>query len=464
MKFFQLLALCGLTSGLVACAAQQPPAIPERTALRPPVAKKTVPRDGGAAAARLSPTTGTLTLEAAIETALLSNPSLRADFAAFEAAALEVPQASSLMDPRVTYTQFVDGVQTRVGEQQFVAGVSQMFPWFGKLRLQGDVARSDAMQALESYRARMLDVRAQVRRAWYRLAHEQAALALAEEDKRAIEQTLEAAAALYGAGQRGRGALLQSQTELARIENELTGYPARIAALRQELARLLFVEDLGGVPALDEAEAAVMAVAEAEVLIAEAVALRPEIERFRLAEEQAELRHELALKDDYPDFTVGLNYIGVGDRPDNPMGAMAPPDEGDDAWGVSLGLNIPIPNARRRAAKDQALRQREAAEWRRIAAESEIEEEVRTLLPRLETLARQRDVLRGSLLPLVQEAYATNEAAYTSGQATFLDLLNAQRTLIAVRRDLLRTRLDTLLTLADLERAVGGSLAKEELR
>ncbi|CAN5499495.1 hypothetical protein BH09SUM1_BH09SUM1_00920 [soil metagenome] len=367
------------------------------------------------------------------------------------------------MDPRVTYMQFVEGVQTRTGEQQFVTGVSQMFPWFGKLRLQGDVARSKAMQSLQSYRSNMLDVRERVQSAWYRLAYEQAAFALAEEDKRTIEQTLEAAAALYGSGQRGRGTLLQSQTELARIENELTGYPARITALRVEIASLLFVTHIGDVPQLDDPLVESVVLPDSDVLIAEAIALRPEIERFRLGEEQAELRHELARKDYYPDPTLGLNFVGVGDRPDNPTGAMAPSDEGEDAWGVSLGFNIPIPNARRRAAKQQALRQREEAEWRRIAAESEIEEEVQSILPRLASIDQQLEIIRNNLLPLAEEAYATNQAGYTSGSATFLDLLESQRTLIGVRRDLLRTRRDNLLAIAELERVVGGSLTMEEL-
>jgi len=462
MRHLYIFALLGLSVGLSACAAL-PPAVPDRDALRPPVVSTNAATTEAHRSERARMTSGTLTLSAAIETALLNNPSLRADFAAFEAAALEVPQASSLMDPRVSYTQFVEGVQTRVGEQQFVAGVSQMFPWFGKLRLQGSVARAEAMQVLQSYRARMLDVRQQVQQAWYRLAYEQAALALAEEDKRTIEQTLEAAAALYGAGQRGRGSLLQSQTELARIENELTGYPARIAALREQLARLLLVKDLGDVPALDDAVGGEFSLPGAEVLIAEAVSLRPEIERFRLREDEAELRHELARKDYYPDLTLGLNYVGVGDRPDNPMGAMAPDDEGDDAWGVSVGFTIPILNARRRAAKEQALRQREEAEWWRIATETEVEEQVRSLLPRLASLDRQLGVLRSNLLPLAEEAYATNQAGYTSGQATFLDMLDAQRTLIGVRRDLLIARRDYLLAAAELERAVGGSLTMEEL-
>lgn len=399
-----------------------------------------------------------LTLDEAIETALLNNPSLRADFAKFEAAALRVPQVSELPDPRVTYTQFVQSVQTRTGEQQFIASVSQAFPWFGELRLQGRIAKSEAMQVLQDYRAQMLDVRRDVTQAWHRLAYEQAAETLALEDKETLESSLDAAAALYSTGQRTRGALLKAQTELARVENDLIGYPARIAALHQELGRLLYVDQLVAVPPLNSGGGEPMALPSAEDLIAEAYAFRPEIERYRLREKQAILQHDLAQKDYYPDFSLGLNYIGIGSRPDNPMGAAAPDDEGEDAWNVAVGFNIPLPNARRRAAKQQAVKQREEAEWRRIATETKVAEEIRSVSSRLRSLEAQLRVLEDNLLPLAAETYSTNQAAYTSSQATFLDLLDAQRTLIAVRRDLLQTRRDYLLATAELERAAGGTL------
>lgn len=163
MRPYLVFALLGLSLGLSACAAR-PPVIPDRHGIRPPVSTGLRPATSSVVSQRSVATDGTLTLELAVETAFINNPSLQADFAAFEAAAQDVPRASSLMDPRVSYTQFVEGVQTRVGEQQFVAGVSQMFPWFGKLRLQGDVARTKAMQSLQSYRASMLIVRQQVKR------------------------------------------------------------------------------------------------------------------------------------------------------------------------------------------------------------------------------------------------------------------------------------------------------------
>ncbi len=457
MKHAILLVPLGIVFALTACA-MAPPAIPDRASLRPPVVEF-----GPASPEADAPPTAAMTLDEAVEAALLENPTLRAEFAKFEAMALRVPQATSLPDPRVTYTQFVDGVQTRTGEQEFAAGVSQMFPWFGELRLQGRIANSEALQSLAGYRTGMLDVKRDVTVAWHRLAYEQAAETLAREEKLVLEQSIAAAAAVYGSGRGSRSALLNAQTELVRIENELLGYPARIEELREDLRRLLRSGFDVAVPPLDADDVSESAIPGAKASAERALALRPELEGLRLRESQARLEHELARKDDYPDITLGLNYVGIGDRPDNPAGPMAPRDEGDDAWGATVGFNIPLPNARRRAAKQQALKEREAAEWRRIAAEEEIGAVVRSLLPKLMALEGRQEILRGSLLPLAEEARAVAQASYVAGEATFLNVLEAERTLIAVRADLLRLRRDSLLAIAELERAIGASLTHEPL-
>ncbi len=456
MRWILLISLLLFALMLSSCSVMVAPQAPGFSELRPGPVQFADATSVNMTEPREKLTTETMTLSQVIETALLNHPDLRADFAAFEKAAQKVPQVSSLEDPRVNYTQFVEGVQTRVGEQQFVASVNQMFPWFGKLRLWGEIAHKEAYQALESYRSRMLDVRKEVQMSWYRLGYERKAYELALEDKRIIRQTLDAAAALYSSGEQDRGALLQAQTKLARIDNELMGYPARIAALEEELARLTYTDHINVDLKFDTSERDDWDLPDADVIVAKAISLRPEIERYRLGEEQADLRHELAKKEYYPDLVLGLTYVGVGDNP-----SANPSDEGDDAWGATFGFNIPIPNPRRKAAREEALAQREEATWRRLSVESQIAKDIRSLLPQLQSYDQQLLILHQEILPLADEAYAATEAAYTSGQSTYLDLLETQRTLISVRRDILRTHRDYLLAVSELERVVGGSLKKE---
>jgi hypothetical protein len=76
--------------------------------------------------------------------AALNNPQMEAAFNRWKAALEMVTQARTLPDPRFNYGYFIQEVETRVGPQEQRAGLSQMFSWFGKLKLRGEVVLEGA--------------------------------------------------------------------------------------------------------------------------------------------------------------------------------------------------------------------------------------------------------------------------------------------------------------------------------
>jgi outer membrane protein TolC len=166
--------------------------------------------------------------------------------------------------------------------------------------------------------------------------------------------------------------------------------------------------------------------------------------------------YALAGKDYWPDVTLGVNYIGIGDRPDDP--AVAPSGQGDDAWNVVVMFNIPLPNARRTARLEQARKKEEAARYQQEALGLEIQETLHTLGTRLKSLDDQLHIYEQSLLPLAQETFNTSQTEYLAGMGSFLELLDSERTLLETRFSFLRLVRDYRLALADLERTVGARL------
>lgn len=390
------------------------------------------------------------TLEQAIEQALLNNPRLQSLYSRFEQLSLQTPQVTSLPDPKLSYSQFVEGIQTRTGEQEFIIGVNQTFPWFGELELQGQIADTKAFQALEDYRTAMLDIREQVSTAIYQLAYQQKALELTNEDKDTLEQALEAVTSLYTTGQRGREALLKTQTELAIIENELVAIPAKMEVLKSDLASLLHLDHSIEIDAQFSQDTTLPSEIDVNALIDLATQSRPELKRISLEKDIAALEHGLAEKDDYPDVTLGVNYIGIGESPANPS------DEGEDAWNIAMSFNIPIPNARRKAAKEMAKTKAAEAEFKLQSQVDQIEKELSSTLAELRSLQEQQSILETNLIPLAKETFDASRISYESGRATILDLLDAQRTYIHVRKELLTVQRDTRISIAKLERQVGG--------
>ena len=80
------------------------------------------------------------TLDGYFKIAAENNPGLQAVYNEYEAALQKVPQVSTLPDPTFSFGYFISPVETRVGPQQAKFSLTQMFPWFGTLKAQGDAA------------------------------------------------------------------------------------------------------------------------------------------------------------------------------------------------------------------------------------------------------------------------------------------------------------------------------------
>lgn len=455
-KLAVLGALMGVATACASAGPQTPPRPtegPEAIVLKA-VEKPAVEETAEAFVHRRDETTTPMmTKENLLRQVLLNNPGLRADYAAFEAALQKAPQARSLPDPMFEYERMAEAFRFR-DEMESTFRLSQTFPWFGKQSLMGRIAEEDAAVAFEDYRAAVLNAIRDASQAYDRLAFAYASYDLAREEKRLVGQFLESAAAAYASGRQGRQAVLKAQTELARIENELLGVPSEIRMLEAELNRLL--GDPAGRALPRPAETALSVADLDREFLAEALGRRPELGKIDRLIEQSQLMQDLARKDYRPDVTLGLFYTFNEERDMFSGGEM------DDEWGAMVGLNIPIPNARRRAQVIEARKMEEENRLRREELETMIAEGVESALARLRSLNDQLVVFEDSLLPLAQETFDVSQAEYTAGMGSFLDLLDAERTLLGTRRSYLQLVRDYRLSLADLERATGARIELEE--
>ncbi len=98
-----------------------------------------------------------------VKLAAENNPQLKASFNQYLAALEEVPQVGALPDPQVMFGVFVLPVETRVGAQRANFSVSQMFPWFGTLKAQEQVAAEKAKAKLQAFEDEKLSLFKQVK-------------------------------------------------------------------------------------------------------------------------------------------------------------------------------------------------------------------------------------------------------------------------------------------------------------
>jgi len=91
------------------------------------------------------------TLDNYFKIAAENNPGLQAKYKDFEAAMQKVPQVSTLPDPTLSFGYFISPAETRVGPQRARFSLTQMFPWFGTLKAQGNAATLMAEAKYQSF-------------------------------------------------------------------------------------------------------------------------------------------------------------------------------------------------------------------------------------------------------------------------------------------------------------------------
>ena len=388
-----------------------------------------------------------------VEEALANNPSVRQAFAEYQAALHRVPQVTALPDPSLSVTQYARSIETRAGPQQRTLTVSQVFPGFGKRSAKGQIAAKAAAELDERYQAQRSEVSNQVKRAYFELGYVDAALDLSREDGQLLDHFEELARRRYaqGFGQQAdvvrlqvritqtlndRETLARQRVDLEAWLNSTRARPPDTPVAEVRLGELRQVRlDLGSLADVGKRH-------------------KPELRAAFRRLEGREMGVQLARKQFRPDFTAGVTWGNVRARGALPGGVVLP-SNGKDAYGVTVGMSLPLRRGKYDAGVRAAAESVVAARQAYRASVTVMESQIRSLSFRLETVQRQIRLFRDTLLPQAEQAFNATREAYSNGGLEVVSLLDVQRMLLDVRLGLVRLQTDYLNALADLELAIG---------
>jgi outer membrane protein TolC len=378
--------------------------------------------------------------------AALNNPGLEAAFNRWKAALERVPQVTSLPDPRFTYKYYIEQVETRVGPQRHSVAASQTFPWFGKLKLRGDVALAAANAERARYEAAKLNLFYRVQDTYHELGYLGRAVAI-ERENRDLAKYIERVARKRYEGDVGtHHDVIRAQVELGKLEDRLSAVVELrgpiTARLNAALNRPINAElPWPARPPLEEANATDEQILEwLGKASPELKALEHEIAKRRSAV-------DLAKKNYYPDITLGLTHIDTGNGRD-PAIAMA-------------SINLPIWYAKYRAADREAEARLRAAVLQRTNKENLLGSTAKMALYRFRDAGRKINLYRDTLVPKAKQSLKATQAAYSSGKASFLDLIDAQRILLEFQLSYERSLANRAQRLAEIEALVGRKITDD---
>lgn len=396
-----------------------------------------------------------------VDAAIYANPAIWESEHRWRAALQRIPQVSGMPDPMVTIMPFISSPETRVGPQELALGISQKFPWFGKLDAKGEIAMRDALAAAEKYQAQIRGVVAAVKRAYYDLTYLDEALRITAEDRELLGHFEEMAEARYSTGKGIQQAVIKIQAEITRDDDRIYLLRRQRESVAANLNTLMDRVPDEPIPSLEVATIPEAGM-DLEELYAAGRANRHELKAAEYMIEKGEQAVRLARKEYYPDFNIGLNYVLVDEREDRAGRNNRPEDNGRDVFGIMLGFNIPLWEGKNMSRVRGATELKYANERNYNKMENAMEFSVRDGMLRAETALDQLKLYEKVLIPQAELALESTESAYATGKLKALDLIDSERFLLKVRLAYAKLESDYMKALADIERAVGAAFPNSE--
>lgn len=378
------------------------------------------------------------------------NPKLKQALARYKAALAKVAPARAWADPRLTYGYFARPVETRTGPQEMRVSAAQTFPWKGTLNLKGQIAQREAEVEGQRYEAARRSLVFAVKAAYYDCYFLERAIAVTESNVRLLSHLEEVGRTRYRGGTGEHAAVLRAQVELGRLADRLRSLRQQRRPASARLNAALGRTATAPIAVPDSLPMAALALDEEE-LKGRLLAANPTLQARQARARAQSLGVELAGKRFYPDLTVSLDYIHIGDRGENPLIAMAT---------VNLPLWRSSYEAGKRAAKlsHQAALQGVADEEHRLSAELEL------ALYKQRDAQSRRALYQDSLLPKAEQMLSVTQRAFAAGRSDFLAVIDAQRTLLAFQLAYERAHTDQALHWAEIEKLVGALATTEEIQ
>jgi outer membrane protein TolC len=166
--------------------------------------------------------------------------------------------------------------------------------------------------------------------------------------------------------------------------------------------------------------------------------------------EIASIQKEITVRKNYPDIVAGLTYSLI-DQTELP-GA---PSSGTDAFGVKLGLNLPIWFKRNKARVQASTLNIKANEALLENTWNQIVEEIHSVQKEYYETEDTYIIYRDNLVQESEQMLASAFSAYETGNISFLDLLDSERMVVKVRLEYEVANANNRVASAKLLKAAG---------
>ncbi len=398
---------------------------------------------------------GTVTLNRLLASAIVFSPAVQAAEDNLRAAANRYDQVVFLDQVLLQYLGFTESINTKTSSKKNRRMVQMNYPFPGMVSLKGDAVDKDVEIARVAFEKVVRDVLAEVKVKYANVLYLDAALEITRRDLSLAKDIDKVALRLYETGMAEYSNVVKISMRIDKLATMEDTFEwkrnAAITALREviglpgELKPGSFAEtgpaDVPGLRALQ----------------ALAQSRSQELRSMQLMIERMDIMIEMGGRKLFPDYSLGFSYfqnrevLSLGTQGKaaafmtRSMGPGAMPDYADE-------------NAYLREVKDKRNSLAQKLEDMRNRTNSMVEKFFANYSASRNTAATYKK----SIIRKAHNAYKATLGDYTSGDGSFIDLLDAHRVLLDQELAFEGARRKARTNLALLEKTVGGKIAVEK--
>ncbi len=397
-----------------------------------------------------------------IDEALQKNPEILAAKQKWEVFKEKVPQASALPDPMLglgiinlpTNFSFKDEDMTMKE-----VSISQMFPYYGKRKLMGEMAGKEAEAVFNEIEEKANRIIKEVKATYYDLSHVYRTTEVVERNKRILEDFAKIAETRYALGEGIQQDVLKAHVEVSKMVDELIMLDQRKRALEAKLNSLLnrSTEARVGEPEEVTFRKLQFTVEELQEIASD---VNPTLKGMKKMIEAKQKAYALAKKEYYPDFNFKFAY---GQRDNSPGPEVM---KRRDMLSGMMEVNLPIfykSKQDRKVAETKADIFNWEAQYRGM--KNEIFFMITDMAAMIQQRERQYELYKTGIIPQAGLQVNSAMSAYRVNKADFMTLLDSQMTFYKYELEYHLALTEYEKSAANLEAIVGKRLfEKGEVR
>lgn len=274
------------------------------------------------------------TLDDYFKIAAENNPGLQAVYNEYEAALQKVPQVSTMPDPVFSFGYFISPVETRVGPQQAKLSLTQMFPWFGTLKAQGNAAAIMAEAKFQRFIDARNNLYFRVASAYYPLFELKDWIRIEQDNINILESYKNIATKKFENGTGTMVDVLRVDIMLQEAQTNLSILGDKEKPLLTTFNKLLNRPENEIVNINDSLKAEILSDTFRKDSL---IASNPKLKALDLKFQASKAAEIAAHKQGLPQLGVGLDYVMVGGYTGSSL-----PDNGKDVLMPMVSVSIPI--------------------------------------------------------------------------------------------------------------------------